>query len=216
MASEVTQNHLDDVAIDSLDQNVRTTLINSMGGFKSVCLVGTQNTSGQTNLAIFSSLVHIGAHPPLIGLIFRPDSVARHSLGNIQETGFYTINHIREEFVKKAHQTSARYSSEESEFEATELTATHKNDFLAPYVQESIVQFGMELKEIIPIQLNGTLLVIGQVKHIYFPEDCLQENGFLDLHAAGTITCAGLDAYYRTEPIFRLSYAKPEKTPTIV
>jgi flavin reductase (DIM6/NTAB) family NADH-FMN oxidoreductase RutF len=187
-----------------------------MGGFKSVCLVGTQNTSKQTNLAIFSSLVHIGAHPPLIGLIFRPDSVARHSLDNIQKTGFYTINHIREEFAKKAHQTSARYSSEESEFDATELTATYKNDFLAPYVNESIVQFGMELKEIIPIELNGTLLVIGQVIHIYFPENCLHESGFLDLHAAGTITCAGLDAYYNTTPLFRLSYAKPAKEITLI
>jgi hypothetical protein len=31
------------------------------------------------------------------------------------------------------------------------------------------------------------------------------------LQKAGSITCVGLDGYYRTEKIARLSYAKPDK-----
>ena len=104
-----------------MEQRKRAHLINSVGGFKSVCLIGTVDLIGQTNLAIFSSIVHIGANPPLISFIMRPDSVERHTLANILETGSYTINHLNTSIYKQAHQTSARYPKELSEFDATGL-----------------------------------------------------------------------------------------------
>jgi flavin reductase (DIM6/NTAB) family NADH-FMN oxidoreductase RutF len=58
-----------------MEQRKRAHLINSVGGFKNVCLIGTVDKIGQTNLAIFSSIVHIGANPPLISFIMRKDSV---------------------------------------------------------------------------------------------------------------------------------------------
>jgi hypothetical protein len=89
------------VDLMALEQRYRAAFVNSLSGFKSVCLIGTKNPSQQTNLAIFNSLVHIGANPPYIGFISRPDSVDRHTLSNIKETGLYTINHIREDFYEK-------------------------------------------------------------------------------------------------------------------
>jgi len=89
-----------------MEQRQRAHLVNSVGGFKSVCLIGTVDEVGQTNLAIFNSIVHIGANPPLISFIMRPDSVERHTLSNILTTGFYTINHLNESIYKQAHQTS--------------------------------------------------------------------------------------------------------------
>lgn len=88
-----------------------------------------KNKTGQTNLAIFNSLVHIGANPPLIGFVVRPDSAERHTLNNILETGFYTINHINENIYKQAHQTSARYPEEISEFAATGLNEQYLSNF---------------------------------------------------------------------------------------
>lgn len=46
------------------------------------------------------------------------------------------------------------------------------------------------------------------------PEKSVGEDGFIDLHAAGTITGSGLDAYYSTNKLQRLSYAKPDKALT--
>ena len=73
-----------------MEQRERAHLINSVGGFKSVCLIGTVDEAGQTNLAIFNSIVHIGANPPLISFIMRPDSVERHTLANILSCLLYT------------------------------------------------------------------------------------------------------------------------------
>lgn len=195
--------------IMEMELRSRAHLINSLGGFKSIGLIGTKDLNGQTNLAIFSSIVHIGANPPLISFIMRPDSVERHTLSNILETGFYTINHVNEAIYKQAHQTSARYAKNQSEFDCTGLTCEFKEGFFAPFVQESKVQLGVEFKERIDLKINGTILIIGQIQEVHFPTDCLQEDGFLDLEKAGSITCSGLDSYHRTQKLDRLPYAKP-------
>ena len=206
--------HFDDIM--QMEQRKRANLINSIGGFKSVCLIGTVNNENQTNLAIFNSIVHIGANPPLIGFFVRPDSVERHTLANILATEYYTINHINETIFKQAHQTAARYEKEISEFEATQLTAEFKDNFKAPFVQESFIQLGVQLKEKITIQSNQTILLIGEIKLINYPSDCMENDGFINLEKAQTITCSGLDSYYKTTKIARLSYAKPNTTPTII
>lgn len=204
MQTSITYNDLME-----MEQRKRAQLINSVGGFKSVCLIGTTDKEGQTNLAIFSSIVHIGANPPLISFIIRPDSVERHTLSNILETGVYTINHINRDIYRQAHQTSARYPKTVSEFDVTGLTKEFKEDWLAPFVQESTVQLAVEYKERIDLAINNTILLIGQINRVYFPEDCLSEDGYLDIEKSGTITCSGLDSYHTTGRLERLPYAKP-------
>ena len=203
-------------ALDQLSKTEKTHLINSLGGFKSVSLIGTQNKTGNNNLAIFSSIFHLGANPPLIALIFRPSPPVRNTLNNILETNFYTINHLNEKIYKQAHQTSARYDDSVSEFDVTGLTAEYKNDFPAPFVLESNIQMGIELKEKIDIVINNTTMVIGQIVQIYFPENCQLQDGFIDLEKANTITCSGLDSYHKTSKLDRLSYAKPNLATTSI
>ena len=203
--------HFTSEALIDLEKHERAHLINSLGGFKSLALVGTSDSKRNTNLAVFSSIFHVGANPPLIGLIFRPSPPERNTYSNIIETGFYTINHVNETIYKQAHQTSARYDKEISEFEITGLTPEYKDAFFAPYVAESKIQLGIEFKERIDLTINNTTLIIGEIKHIYIPDNCLSKDGFVDIEKANTITCSGLDSYHKTVQLDRLSYAKPNK-----
>ena len=200
----------------NMEQRKRAHLINSIGGFKSVCLIGSVDQAGQTNLAIFNSIFHIGATPPLICFVVRPDTADRHTLSNILATGSYTINHINEYIYKQAHQTSARYAKEISEFDATGLEAEYKNKFPAPFVRKSVIQLGVVYRQRIDISLNGTILIIGEINQLYYPEDCFCEDGYIDLEKAGTVTCTGLDSYHTTKRLERLSYAKPDKELTSI
>jgi len=195
--------------IMEMEQRKRAQLINSISGFRSTVLIGTIDVAGQTNVAIFSSIVHIGSNPPLLSFIMRPDSVERHTLTNIMDTGYYTINHIHNDIYEQAHQTSARYPKSVSEFDATGLTPEYKNEFVAPFVKESHIQIGMEFKERVTIEINQTSMVIGEIKAVYFPANCLEPDGFINLEKAGTITSAGLDSYHATQLLQRLEYAKP-------
>lgn len=202
--------HFTNQQIADIEERKRTALVNSLSGFKSLNLIGTVNKEGQTNLAIFNSVMHIGANPPLMGFISRPDSVERHTLENIQQTGYYTINHVNKDIFEKAHQTSARYSREQSEFDASGLNAEYKNQFSAPFVQESNIQMGLILKEIVPVKSNGTLLIVGEIIDLYFPSENWEETGILDIEKAGTVTGSSLDGYHTTQLIKRMKYAKPQ------
>ena len=81
--------------IEQLEQRYRTSFINSLAGFRQAVLVGTKSVTGNTNLAIFNSLIHLGANPALFGLISRPDAVQRDTLQNILDTKEYTLNFVK-------------------------------------------------------------------------------------------------------------------------
>jgi len=195
--------------IQTWERFYRANFINSLTGFKSVSLIGTVNQNGQHNLGIFSSIVHIGSQPPLVGYINRPLKAAPHTLANIEATGVYTINHIHPSFLGKAHQTSAKYLEGVSEFEEVGLTPEFLENTIAPFVKESRVKYSLTLKEIIPIRLNDTYLVIGEIQSVKLEDNILLADGFLSLDKAQSICSNGIDGYYSTSLIDRYDYAKP-------
>jgi flavin reductase (DIM6/NTAB) family NADH-FMN oxidoreductase RutF len=199
-----------------MESRKRAAFMNSLTGFKSASLIGTVDAAGQTNLAIFSSVTHLGSNPALIGFINRPDSVDRHTLENILATRHYTINHIHQDIYQQAHQTSARYPKAVSEFAAVGLTAEWIGEHPAPFVQESRIKYGMEYVESHRLEVNGTILVIGKVVCVTLPEACIGTDGAIEVERAGTITISALDRYHTTDRIARLSYAKPEQPPKVL
>jgi flavin reductase (DIM6/NTAB) family NADH-FMN oxidoreductase RutF len=166
------------------------------------------NKAGVSNLAIFSNIVHLGADPALIGFINRPLEAAPHTLKNIQETGFYTVNLVTESMCNQAHQTSAKYTEGVSEFEMTGLTEEYREGCIAPFVSESPVQYLLKFEQVIPIELNGTFLVIGSLQAAFVPAEIQEDDGFLDLAKAEILTSLGISGYYKTEKISKLPYAK--------
>ena len=116
-----------------METRYRVAFINSLSGFKSANWIGTVDGRARP-MSIASSCVHLGADPALLAFVVRP-FVDRHTLENVIETGFYTINHVHQDFYTKAHQTSARYAKSESEFEATGLTPIWRGEFGAPMLK---------------------------------------------------------------------------------
>ncbi len=195
--------------IQSWERFYRANFINSLTGFKSVSLIGTINKNGRPNLGVFSSVVHIGSDPALVGYINRPIQAAPHTFANIQSTGVYTINHVHPFFLEQAHQTSAKYPEEVSEFDEVGLIPEFLDGIPAPFVKESRVKYALSLEEIIPIKLNNTFLVIGKIKEVKLEENIVLKDGFLELDKASSLCSNGIDGYYTTQLIDRYRYAKP-------
>lgn len=202
--------------IENLETRFRANLINSLGGFKSVVLIGTKSLEGNENLSIFSSLFHLGANPALCGIIIRPNIEKQNTLGNIMNTKQYTINHVLPSFYKQAHQCSAKYDDGISEFKEVNLNPEYMDDIYPPFVLESKIKFACDLIQKIDIDLNGTFLIIGKIKKVVVPNEYIHSDGFIDLEKAETITCSGLDSYHTTQKMGRLSYAKVGKEITEV
>lgn len=195
--------------IEQLEQRYRTSFINSLAGFRLAVLVGTKSVTGNTNLAIFNSLIHLGANPALFGLISRPDAVQRDTLQNILDTKEYTLNFVKSSEYKKAHQTSARYDKGISEFEKVGFVPLYHDGIIAPFVEDAVVKIGMKLEDSIPIQINGTVLIIGSIIQVDLNDDIVGKDGFVNLSGADVLISQGLDAYYTSNHIDRLPYAKP-------
>ncbi|MGL6260296.1 flavin reductase family protein [Vibrio sp. WXL103] len=205
--------HITNQELAALDTRYRANLVNSLSGFKSANLIGSVSPEGNTNLAIVSSVFHLGAHPPLIGMISRPHSVARDTLENILSIGEYTINHVNRDIFEKAHQTSARYPSDVSEFEAVGLTPQWREGVRAPFVEESRLKYSLQLRSSQTIELNDVILLIGEVTHLYLQEEAISPQGYVDIESLDTIAVSGLDTYHITDRIGRLTYAKPDTLP---
>jgi flavin reductase (DIM6/NTAB) family NADH-FMN oxidoreductase RutF len=208
--------HFDDDAISAMDKRYRANFINSVTGYKSANLIGTTSKDNHENLAVFSSVTHIGSNPAMLSFIMRPTTVPRHTYKNIKETGVFTVNHINTEIISQSHQTAAAYEENVSEFNATGLQTEYLNNSKAPFVKQAHIKIACEYVNEYKIEENGTILMIGAIKEIFIPDNCLDEDGWIDLEASMGVTINGLDGYASPKLIDRFSYAKPDKQPTSI
>jgi len=204
--------HYSRTDIDQMDKIFRLNLINSCTGFKSADLLGTKSLNGVSNVAVFSSITHLGSNPPLIGFILRPTTVPRDTYRNIKDTGVFTVNHIYSDIIKDAHHTSAKYPDEVSEFTKTDLEEEFLDDFPAPFVMGAKIRLGCRFLNAYEIKENDTLLLVSGIEHVFIADqDIQQQDGWLKLENANTVTINGLDGYATTSLLDRYAYARPKK-----
>ena len=202
--------HISKQDLNAMDRIYRLNLINSCTGYKSANLIGTVSTENIYNVAVFSSITHLGSDPALLTFIVRPTTVPRDTYKNIIDNKEFTVNHINVEDIKEAHHTSARYPSVISEFDVTNLEKEFKDDYKASFVKSSRIKLGCKYLNQYEIKENNTLLMVAEINDIYFNEDIIQKDGWLNLDIAKTVTVNGLDGYALPSLVQRFEYAKPK------
>ena len=199
---------LDKNDFQALSRVPRLNLINSCMGYKSANLIGTISKTGLPNLAVFSSVTHLGSDPALIGFILRPTTVPRHTYSNIKESNYFTVNAISESFIAQAHHTSANYPIDVNEFEVTGILPEWKDEIAVPFVKESPVQLLCNYVNEYEIKENGTIHVIASIEKIFVKEDLLSDDHWIQLDKGNVVAINGLDGYVKTELIERYPYAR--------
>jgi flavin reductase (DIM6/NTAB) family NADH-FMN oxidoreductase RutF len=209
----MSETTLDWEQLSSMDGRKRAQLVNSLSGVKSANVIGTQDDEGHLNCAIVTSVIHLGSDPALLGHVMRPPTGREHgshTYHNIKATGQYTINHVGADWYRAAHQTSARYPAQVSEFEAVGLRPVHRCGFEAPAVEEAKVSMGMEFLNEMELP-NGCKFIVGSLRWVTFDGSFWAEDGALNLAGMGVIAVTGLDGYHALSPLERLTYAKPNQ-----
>lgn len=201
----------DNKDINNLDKIYRINLINSCSGFKSANLLGTISEDGITNVAVFSSVTHLGSNPPTLGFILRPTTVPRNTHKNLKDLGYFTINHIWEDIFEDAHHTSAKYPDNISEFDMTNLEPEFKGEFKAPFVKNAPVQMSMKFVEEIYVPSNNVMLVVAQIQELYVKDELLEKDGLINLSKGNVATINGLDTYAIPKFKKQLSYQRPKQ-----
>ena len=77
----------------------------------------------------------------------------RIKIMNIKYKKKFSVNHVHYSQIKDAHHTSAKYASEISEFEKTELMEEYKHGKALPFVKNAPVQ--IECKYLNEYEINN-------------------------------------------------------------
>ncbi len=197
-------------SLDSLNKIYRINLINSITGYKSANLLGTVSKNGIENLAVFSSVTHLGSNPALLSFFVRPNVVPRNTYKNIKENKFFTVNHISKGKIEDAHHTSAKYEEDISEFDKTNFQSEYKNNWEAPFVKDSAIQLGCKYLNEYYLKENGCSMIIASIEIIFIRKGLLQDDGWVELAKGDIVTVNGLDAYALPKTIKRFEYARPK------
>jgi flavin reductase (DIM6/NTAB) family NADH-FMN oxidoreductase RutF len=202
--------HISRDEISQMEKIERLNLINSCTGYKSANLIATKSVAGNPNVAIFSSVTHLGSNPALIGFIMRPTTVPRDTYKNIRETGFFTVNHITADMIADAHHTSANYEMGISEFDKTNLEEEYKNGIEIPFVKGSPVQLYCKYVNEYYIKENDTIHIIAAIENLFFDENLQHEDGWLQIDKGNVIALNGLDGYCLPKLVDRFQYARKD------
>ena len=202
--------HISRDDISQMEKIERLNLINSCTGYKSANLIATKSVDGNLNVAIFSSVTHLGSNPAMIGFIMRPTTVPRDTYKNIKETGFFTVNHITVNMIEDAHHTSANYEPGISEFDKTKLEEEYKNGIEIPFVKGSPVQLYCKYVNEYYIKENDTIHVIASIENLFFEEELEHKDGWLQIDKGNVVALNGLDGYCLPKLVERFQYARKE------
>ena len=186
----------------------RLNLINSCTGYKSANLIATKSADGISNVAVFSSVTHLGSDPALLGFILRPNTVPRETYTNLKETGFFTVNAITENMISAAHQSSAAYDASISEFDVTDLKEEYFDEIEVPFVKGSPVRLLCRYVNEYPILENNTIHIIASIDAIYYDSILEREDKWLQLDKVNVVTINGLDGYALPQILKRFEYAR--------
>lgn len=204
--------HITSQDLTQLDRFYRGNLINSVTGFKSANLLATRSKNGVDNVAIFSSVTHIGSDPAMFSFVQRPlGHGVGHTYMNLKETGKITLNHINLEIVNKAHQSSSKYPESTSEFDELGIKKLQRHGFTAPFVKNATIQVAADYVNEYYLEENKCILVICKITDVFFLEEIQHEDGWLNLEKARTVAINGLDGYASARVEKRLTYVKVDQ-----
>lgn len=197
--------------LSAMSKMPRLNLLNCITGYKSANLIGTVSKEGISNVAIFSSVTHLGSEPPLIGFILRPTTVPRDTFKNIKETGYFTVNHITSDMIADAHHTSSSYEESISEFDKTNLEPEFIAKHKIPFVKGSPVKLYCKYLNEYKIEENGCLHIIASVEELFVDEHLLHEDNWIQLDRGNVVAINGLDGYAVPKIENRFHYARPDQ-----
>jgi len=190
------------------EREYRRAFVNTLSGIKAAFLLGTRDHNGRNNLALFTSVVHLGAAPPLLGVVLRP-SQSQQDTRKIIETGtHFSLNAVALQQMEAAHQCSARYPADQSEFDACGLTPWFSSAHQAPFVRESPLKIGLKALDLMDVKANGTRIVVAAITEVHFEESLLGPDGQFLPDGAQLCGVVGLNAWHTHRLVKNIPFAR--------
>lgn len=162
-------------------------MVSCQGGKK---LCDKTELFGRPNIITIAWTGTICTNPPMVSISVRP---TRYSYRLIEETGEFVINLTTETLVRAADYCGVRSGRDTDKFKEMHLTPLPSKNISVPGIAECPVNIECMVRE--AKQLGSHTMFLADVAGVTVSDDFLNENGSLDLHAAGLISYSH-GAYY--------------------
>lgn len=96
------------------------------------------------------------------------------------------------------------------EFDKTNLEKEYKETIEIPFVKDSPIQLLCKYVNQYHIVENDTVLIIATIENLFFEDNLLHKDYWLQLDRAKVVAINGLDGYALPLLIDRFSYARPD------
>ena len=179
-----------------------------------IAWTGTRSVDGVDNLAPFSYFMGVSSKPPALAI-----SVARlgrdqlkDTARNILETEVFTVSMVSREHLQTMVDSSARWPSDVSEFDATGLTLREGTHVQAPFPE--VARVAMECRLVHAHDMGTTHLLVGQILAFHLHESVHRrgpdDNPLVDARALDPVARLGDQDY---TPLGERMVASPIELP---
>lgn len=184
------------------DDRYRAQFFNSLYGGRLLALLGTEK-DGKVNLCPVSQIVHVGASPPSLGILLRPESDRHQTRQNLSTGCPISLHWMPSDELLNAHQCSAAYPPEQSEADVVGWTYLPLPECR---LKEALLSARLTWRETHDL-FNGTALYVFSLDALYAHIEP-DPHGFWDF-GGQVLHSQGLDHYGRFESTATLPYARP-------
>lgn len=144
--------------------------------------ISTRGADGRDNLAPYSFFNAVSYFPPQVmftSTSTKPDrGDTKDSAGNIRDTGVFCVNIVSYDLRDAMNASSAMVAREEDEFALAGLEKAACETIDCPRVAASPASLECKLTQIVPLQGDNNLMVLGEVTGIHLRDDCLVDGRF--------------------------------------
>lgn len=141
-----------------------------------IAWVGSLNEGGKLNLAPFSQFVIVAVSPGLLGFSIGPRAEGdKDTLLNIQRTGEFVINTVRDDMGVPVQESSREFGPEVSEAEELGLTLLPSEKIAVPRIAEANIHFECRTHQILVLGTAPNHFVIGEIVAMHVREGMVSQ-----------------------------------------
>ena len=170
-----------------------------------IAFVSTISDDGVPNLAPFSFFNAVCADPPTVSFCPGVRNPPKDTLANVRANGEFVVNIVSDHIAEQMNVCAAEFGPEESEFEASGLTAAPSEVVRPPRVAQSRVNMECRLIQIIEVSKKpvGASLVLGEVVRFHV-DDAIVDEFKIDPDKLDAVGRMGGREYIHTRERFQM------------
>ena len=169
--------------------------------------ISTRGTGGQNNLAPYSFFNAVAYTPPQVMFASTAGKKDRHfgkdSVANIDETGVFCVNIVEYAMREAMNITSGGYDADVDEFQLAKLDQVECQTINCARVAEAPAALECKLTQIVRLQGDQNIAVLGEVTGVYMRDDCMVDGRF-DVTTFRPLSRLGYHDYSVVDNLFAL------------